>query len=46
MTASPKYQKTPCPICGEPVKEKIKFLLKKLDNNPRNANENGKSTKG
>ena len=26
-----RYQKAPCPICGEPEKELFKFPLKKLD---------------
>ena len=32
MIVRSKYQKTPCPICGEPEKEIFKFPLKKLDN--------------
>ena len=31
MIARFKYQKTPCPICGEPEIELVKFPLNALD---------------
>ena len=42
IIAKSKYQKTPCPICGEPVKEILKLLLKMLDIKLNNAKKNGK----
>ena len=41
-----KYQKVPCPIWGEPVKEIFKFLLSKLEIKLISASKNEKIIKG
>ena len=41
ITDKSKYQNTPCPICGAPYKEKLKFWLKMLDIIPNIARRKG-----
>ena len=41
-----KYQKTPCPICGEPENEILGLSFSKLEKSPKIAKKKGKIIKG